>query len=1071
MGGFCIAIRSTNFEREGNYFLKLELALGNSNNNGGNNNIKDPVDKLPKHRTEVSQETANPTFDQKRFEFPVPTPLDSSWALFITACRIERLPDGGAAVSVVGSARTPLYELLSPLLTRKTKEMVKDLDLGAGLLAAAGVTPTLTPLLYARLTIAVSLTQKPGLVAEKGGRNRKEATSDVHRFEAPELPVAKREGSGGYGTLLLARSLLDLTRQSIDLDDNASVFSQAAEPVLDRLEEVLDSPTRNDPPPENDSGSEETMKIKATLQRPATPAKSLFITTQNPAYPGQKIVVMVHDLWNLPWMQNATTGQPSLPTAFVTVKTAKEAAQNKRAKAATHVNMPSREASFGEILVLDLPEPYAQSNVPSIFLTVADNITRRFMARYVIPISCSQFPSHRQLSLLLRSVSPSRDIPSPSLRVSITSIDTFVSSPYMLQREYDDKMVFLELVLKGIMKNPLPFAQRCIAVVKVIASGSEYAARMKKFQRRFEEGYPPTFPPLLPAVQLDFDPNGKLINESDLAKEIYIPDLVYNKGRKKPPAMVAGRHGDDSSGIQTYYQMTVASAFDVKPMWNQYFLFVLNMLEFSPETSLLIEFYRDPAVVVQHYHPPKEGETDGDDREVDEEETGRPLNDLFGYAIVPLGDFTTLAITESGKIKSFDDIRVHFVGRYGKLPGTSRVFCALDIKVPDNWPTSQDDAPEKSKSQKSKRNFRDRKGADALPDMDFDELISMVKKDREEENKSGVEITNADPTKMIFTFHDIQQRQRLIDRLLHELELRTEAVRKVGADLFELREVNTNLEQKIHQLQRKIADNEVTTMRLLNTVDIDVVPPDELKKPEKLQKEMNNNRELTERLEALQNNAIERNDLEKKYLELRQAHTAQATYIQKLQENLQQAAKYKSAITKQEQVIRKLEILLKESLSPNNKERLDEFFASARLDPESFDGGVYKLLTDENRTLKEKLLQLERSCVQTAADGLKTVNYEEMDELRKELGSQKRRVIELEQQLSESLVGHNAGEYLKTYMRAEKAEARAQVLENEPLIPNTGYHLLHSVRQPLETHPQNIQILQLHVGLHPVLFR
>ena len=78
------------------------------------------------------------------------------------------------------------------------------------------------------------------------------------------------------------------------------------------------------------------------------------------------------------------------------------------------------------------------------------------------------------------------------------------------------------------------------------------------------------------------------------------------------------------------------------------------------------------------------------------------------------------------------------------------------------------------------------------------------------------------------------------------------------------------------------------TVKLLNTVDIDIIPHDELKRryalmAEKLQLEINKTKDLSDRLEVSQEGAIERNELEKKYLSLRQAHTAQAAYIQKLQ--------------------------------------------------------------------------------------------------------------------------------------------------------------------------------------------
>jgi hypothetical protein len=71
------------------------------------------------------------------------------------------------------------------------------------------------------------------------------------------------------------------------------------------------------------------------------------------------------------------------------------------------------------------------------------------------------------------------------MRVSITSIDTNVPSAALLQREYSAKMLFMEILLKGILKTPLPFAVKCIAVLKIIPNGHEYLSRMDNMQRRF----------------------------------------------------------------------------------------------------------------------------------------------------------------------------------------------------------------------------------------------------------------------------------------------------------------------------------------------------------------------------------------------------------------------------------------------------------------------------------------------------------------------------------------------------------------------------------------------------------
>jgi chromosome segregation ATPase len=231
-----------------------------------------------------------------------------------------------------------------------------------------------------------------------------------------------------------------------------------------------------------------------------------------------------------------------------------------------------------------------------------------------------------------------------------------------------------------------------------------------------------------------------------------------------------------------------------------------------------------------------------------------------------------------------------------------------------------------------------------------------------------MELAN-DPTRMIFTFQDIQQRQKLIDRLMQELEARTEAVKKIGSDLYESRQKNANQEIEMSTMKKTIQDNDIRTVKLLNTIDIDVLPLDEIKRryallAQKLQIEINRTRDLTDKLDIAQKSKIERNELEKKYLELRHAHKAQSTHIQTLQDRLQETQKFKNSIKRQEQVIQKLEVLLKDSMKGSeNQTKLDAFFSNAKINPDSFDGGVYRLLTEENQMLKDKLLKLERSSV------------------------------------------------------------------------------------------------------------
>lgn len=104
-------------------------------------------------------------------------------------------------------------------------------------------------------------------------------------------------------------------------------------------------------------------------------------------------------------------------------------------------------------------------------------------------------------------------------------------------------------------------------------------------------------------------------------------------------------------------------------------------MTFTPETSLVIEYYREPSVLVSaDPFRPEEYSVD-----FDEPSKGRPVDDMLAYSIIPLGDFTVLPKTESGKVVPVNNLKVNFVGNYEQLPGTGAIFCKIDIRVPDNW--------------------------------------------------------------------------------------------------------------------------------------------------------------------------------------------------------------------------------------------------------------------------------------------------------------------------------------------------------------------------------------------------
>lgn len=243
------------------------------------------------------------------------------------------------------------------------------------------------------------------------------------------------------------------------------------------------------------------------------------------------------------------------------------------------------ETMFGEILTLHFNQSYCQTGLPTIVLTIADNVSKRCLAKFNIPISTTFFPSYRQLTLLLRSVSPAADMTAiPHVRLSITNIDTTISCTRILEREYEDQVVFLEMNLRGFSRIPLPFEANAICAVRLVSDGQEYANRLKTLQKRFQSGFPFTAPPLQPHVTLDFDVKGQVLNESNLSRDIYVKGLIYNRGRK--PRVPLSEIEDDAP----YYQMTVAKGIQLmennthvssNPVWNQNFVFLIDPVSLS----------------------------------------------------------------------------------------------------------------------------------------------------------------------------------------------------------------------------------------------------------------------------------------------------------------------------------------------------------------------------------------------------------------------------------------------------------------------------------------------------------
>ena len=159
----------------------------------------------------------------------------------------------------------------------------------------------------------------------------------------------------------------------------------------------------------------------------------------------------------------------------------------------------------------------------------------------------------------------------------------------------------------------------------------------------------------------------------------------------------------------------------------------------------------------------------------------------------------------------------------------------------------------------------------------------------------------------------VNNSNKLIERLVLELDRKSEAIQRLGQDCLTLRKHASTQNAQILHLRDLVHEQDLSTRRLIKSFDVDIVPPEELKRryvllAQKLETALEKLGDANEKVAVMDQVLADkdRSDLENKAL--RQAHTAQQTLVLDLQESLQKAQKFKSVIQKQEDVIRKLEM-------------------------------------------------------------------------------------------------------------------------------------------------------------------
>ena len=267
------------------------------------------------------------------------------------------------------------------------------------------------------------------------------------------------------------------------------------------------------------------------------------------------------------------------------------------------------------------------------------------------------------------------------------------------------------------------------------------------------------------------------------------------------------------------------------------------------------------------------------------------------------------------------------------------------------------------------------------------------------------------------------------------------AINRMGEDILGLRSENARLREEVHRLQQIIATSENT--HVLETIELEACSKLELiHKLSELYRKYTTlaatNSTNKQEVQSLRNVCIQKNDLEKEYMKLQNAHTAQQKLIQKLQGKVEKYRRYSQTIQDREIVINKLETLLEQQINKQHG---------------STDAQVF--LSEENARLRARLRQLEEDIsdkVNVKQSDSKLI--EQLEQLQKtnlsptfdsnlteKLERSEARVKALQEQLH-----LNASEWgiQKTQMEIEITRLRAQVaalmgqLQPANKIPATG---------------------------------
>jgi len=324
----------------------------------------------------------------------------------------------------------------------------------------------------------------------------------------------------------------------------------------------------------------------------------------------------------------------------------------------------------------------------------------------------------------------------------------------------------------------------------------------------------------------------------------------------------------------------------------------------------------------------------------------------------------------------------------------------------------------------------DKKGNEPLNDnIDYDEMKEKIIK--KAVNDYTVNLANVpEKEKWDILSKELTQKQEIIHRMMKEVDDKTESLKLTGAEIVELRKQIKLLQNENQILRKRLGQEEQMQIESLVTQEIHKMSLPELKSKiiklaQAYRGERLRNEEFEKALRQAQNEIANARKLANDLEQLQKVHEEDSEKFLNLQRETQKIGLYRETIKKQEEVITKMEGLLKKTMNENERQK------DSLLELEQ--------LRTENLKLQKEI----KDFVVNSTPGVLGRGNIELERSKKEVARLQTIISELQNDLNN-----------KRPISAEKKELQNEILELEVKYQKANARIS-SLQKELETSAKN----------------